>query len=159
MTYAVPPTFIRRRRFGGLTHHQIASKISPTVHYDGDVNGWDHGGFYFDLATAEDYVHAVEIGWPDWDPDRHDGDRFIEVMTINLTDADDATIAKELGCEAGDVTIFHRVHYSRYRGGREPDDYYTLPMASFEPRRGDHKCDHVWTENQANNFVARLLGY
>lgn len=158
MEYLDKPRNLPRRRYtriygtvrGDMTHHEAASKAG--LHYSGDCNGWDHGGFFYSLANVEHgYVCYVEIGDPEWldDTERHEDDRYIEQGTIyldaKLTDAD---IADECGWDPEEITIHHRIDWHYMQGAKDRDGADLIRMGRGKGR---------WTENQAMNHIAKVL--
>jgi hypothetical protein len=158
MEYLDKPRDLPRRRYtrmygtkvrGDMTHHEAATKAG--IHYSGDVNGWDHGGFFYSLADVEHgWVCYVEIGDPYWldESERHEGDRYIEQGTIYLDDkVTDSEIADECGGDPSEITIHHRIAHHYYQGDKDRDGADLIRFGG----RGH------WTENQAMNFIARAL--
>jgi len=158
MEYLDKPSDLPRRRYtwaGRVTgrrydmpHHEAATKAG--IHYSGDVNGWDHGGFFYSLADVEQgWVCYVEIGDPYWldESERHEGDRYIEQGTIYLDDkVTDSEIADECGGDPSEITIHHRIDWHYMQGDKDRDGADLIRFG-----RGH------WTENQAMNFIVKAL--
>jgi hypothetical protein len=150
-------------------HHDDAKRIG--AHYTGDVNGWDHGGYFYRIPEdLTDYIPFVEIGDPEWLPQRDSRDRFVDVGCLGCTgswsvvvDLNRAYLAQVHDCEPSEITLRHVVNALLYgddvKGAhKERDGAYLVRIESGT--EDDANCRVVakrWTHNQIMNAIAGWL--
>lgn len=155
------------------SHHDDAKKIG--AHYTGDVNGWDHGGYFYRIQSdPADYIPIVEIGNPEWLSGGDSRDRFVDTGHLGtlesswsvVVDLNRAYLAQVHDVDPADITIHYVISALLYgdivKGAyQERDGAYLVRLNARSSGcfdRTEYKSKaKPWTDNQLMNAIASWL--